>query len=446
VTVEGCVNMTALSKRTCFYSFLTTGFLVGLYLLGNQISLPGINSAVLASISERKAGIFMLGYKPFATGFVVVELLSFILPVGRRLRNRASDGRIRLNIASIATSLVICGIQALAVAVAMEKATSLVPNPGWPFRLLICATLMGGAILVCCIAKLISWRGAANGFCILIAVDILSPIFRRLGLSPDDLLKMKLIYWTECFGAIAVVLVLIAYYRKTATAKAITGESDSTVDFDLPAFPQGIPPLICALSVLSLPSVIRNIWIPGSSAQIVSFWISFWGTTVLIVAFSAIGVALFSSKKRLVNNLPVGVRLNDDIERLLRNQVIKGTAVLAGGSAILLTIERLFGHVLILDYANLIFLSAIALDAIEQLKFFWKHGRSVELIELDNPHLASYLKSLFESRGIDVVVQTYHFRRLLFFFGPLTKMRMLIASEDVEPARELVDWKSIQII
>ena len=164
------------------------------------------------------------------------------------------------------------------------------------------------------------------------------------------------------------------------------------------------------------------------------------------MVFSAIGLVLFSSKKRLAHNLPSGIQLNDDIEQRLRNQMIKSTAVLAGGSAILLLMEHLFAHVLIINFANLIFLTAVALDTIEQMRFFSKHGRSVELIELDNPHLASYLKSLFESSGVDTVIQTYRYRRLLFFFGPLTKMRMLIASEDVERARELLDLKNIPII
>ena len=264
--------------------------------------------------------------------------------------------------------------------------------------------------------------------------------------SPGDLWNDKPIVWIECFGAIVVVRFLIAYYRRTATAKALTAEPDRTVNFELPAFPQGILPLIWALVIFSLPAFIRNVMNPGLSGQVVSFWIFLLGTTVLIVAFSAIGLVLFSSKKRLAHNLPSGVQLNDDVERRLRNQVIESTAVLAGGSAILLIMEHLFKHVLIINYVNLIILFAIALDAIEQLKFMWKHGRSVELIELDNPHLASYLKSLFESRGVDAVVQTYHFRRLLFFFAPLTKMRMLIASEDVELARKLLDLKSIQII
>jgi hypothetical protein len=164
------------------------------------------------------------------------------------------------------------------------------------------------------------------------------------------------------------------------------------------------------------------------------------------VVFSAIGVAMFSSRKRIAQNLPPGVRLDDDPDRLLRNQAIKGTAVLAGGSAVLLTMECLFGSVPMPDYVNLIFLFAIALDVIKQWRFSWKHGRSVALIELDNPHLASYIKNLLESSGVNTVVQTYCYRRLLFFFGPLTKMRILVASENVEQARKLIDWKNIRIL
>ena len=435
-------------ERTCFYSFLATAFLVGLYWLGQQIKLPGINEVVSVgpAAASFKTTVCMLGYRPFVVCFVVVELLSLVLPIGRRMRRQAGEGRKKLNVASVAAGLVLCAIQALAVAIGLERVAWLVPDPGWHFRLLIWATLMGGAVVVLCIAHLISWRGIANGFCVLAATDFLSPIIRQLAVSPGDLWNGAPIVWFECFGAIVVVRLLIAYHRRPATVEAFTREPDRTVNFDLPAFPQGFLPFVWAMGILNLPAFIRNIVNPGSVGQGGSFWIYLPGTTVLIVVFSAIGFVMFSSKRRLAHNLPSGVQLGDGVERRLRNQVTKSTAVLAGGSAILLTGEHLFVREPIIDYANLIFLSAVALDAIEQFKFMWKHGRSVELIELDNPHLASYLKGVFASSGVDVVIQTYHYRRLLFFFGPLTKMRMLIAPEDVEPARKLLDLKSIQII
>lgn len=444
-------------KRTCYYSILTTALLVGLYWLGYFIILPGVDSAYFSSISKIAASrsnvsVFTLGYLPFLNGFIIVEIFSLIVPFGRRMRCGGSAGRAKLNRTAMITSVVLCIIQSQAIALAMERAVVLegillVPTAGWLFRLSTCVTLTAGAILIFYIAKLISWRGIANGFCILIAIDILNPIVRHSASGLNSFEKIEPLYWLKYFCVIAVAfLLLFYYYQRRVGTTATTAAPRNRVNFDLPSFPQGVLPLVWAFSVFSLPSVVRELWSPALRVQPPGFWHLLIGTTVLIVVFSAIGVVMFSSRKRITQNLPYGVHLGDDSGRLLRNQSIRGAAVLAGGSAVLLTIERLLGWGPMPKYAGLIFLFAIALDVIEQWKFSWKHRRTVELIELDNPHLASYLKSVLESSGVDTVVQTYHYRRLLFFFGPLTKMRMLVASEDVEHARNLIDLKSIQKI
>lgn len=447
--------MTTRGKRTCHCSLLITVLLVGLYRLGLGIPLSGVNRASLASMftgNEGTVGIFSLRYSPFLTGFIVVEIYSLILPVGRRMRHGGGEGRAKLNRIAMRTSLGLCVIQAFAIALAMEKLGAQdrlppVPNPGWLFRLSTCVTLTAGAALIFCFAQLISRRGIANGFCILIAADTLTSILRQLELTPDAFQKVGAAHWIGYFSTLAVVvLIAIVYSQRTATTAATVAESHSSVNFDLPVFPQGVLPIRWAIWVVLQLSLIRALPGPGSNIQLPGFWPLLLVTTVLIVAFSAVGVALFSSRKRIMHNLPSGVRLDDDLERLLRCQAIKATAVLIGGSAILLTMERMIEHIPMTDYASLILLSAIALDVIEQWKFSWKHGRNVELIELDNPHLASYVKNLLESRGVDAVVQTYRFRRLLFFFGPLTKMRILVPAEDIKQAQELVDWKNIQTV
>lgn len=176
--------------------------------------------------------------------------------------------------------------------------------------------------------------------------------------------------------------------------------------------------------------------------------LSFWllATIALIVLFSIIGIWLFSSRKRIVHNLPVGIGVDHDLGRLLRNQAIKSTSVLVVGAAAILILGRQYETVLIPSFGSLIILVTVALDAVDQWRFSWKHGRNVELIELDNAHLASYLKGLLESNGFDSVVQTYRFRRLLYFLCPLTKMRILVAPEDQERARALIERESIQIV
>jgi hypothetical protein len=113
------------------------------------------------------------------------------------------------------------------------------------------------------------------------------------------------------------------------------------------------------------------------------------GTTVLIWVFSVLGVELFSSRERIVCNLPSGVRPEGNIGRLVRNQAIRSAVVLTAISGILIILNRQFERILSPDCASLIFLVVIALDVIEQWRFSLKRGRSAVLIELDNSHLAS---------------------------------------------------------
>jgi preprotein translocase subunit SecY len=450
-------HMTAHGKKTCYYSLLITALFVGLYWLGKNVILPGVDSAYFSSINKFASSsgivnIFSLGYSPFIAGFIIVEIFSLIIPMGRRMRRGGQNGRAKLNRAAMSISIVVCVIQSLSMALAMERtgalgSIQLVPSPGWSFRFLTCLTLTVGAVLVFYIAKLISWKGIANGFCILIAFDILTSTIRTLRLNLDAFQKMGPMHHVEYFGCVTVLLIILfAYCQRTATATVTTAESNSSVNFNIPVLPQGILPLVWAFSVFSLPSLISGLSVRGLNAQFPSFWPLLLVTTVLIVVFSAIGVVLFSSGKRIVRNLPPGVRLDNNFERLLRNKTIRGAFVLAGGSALLLILDSQFDQVPMPNYASLIFLVAIALDVIAQWKFSWKHGGSKALIELDNSHLASYLQNLLEKNHINSVVQAYHYRRLLFFLGPLTKMRILVASDENQQARELIDWKSLQII
>jgi preprotein translocase subunit SecY len=448
--------MTTSGKRKCYYSLLITLFLLGIYWLGNSINLPSINSSYLSSMSqfyerEVKVSIFALGFAPFLTGFVVVEIFSLIVPAGRRLRSGGARGRATLNRAAMAASILLCIFQSFMVAIAMERTGSpngllLVSNPGWLFRLVTCVTLTAGSFSIFFIARLISWRGIANGFCVLIALDTLAPFIKQLELGLDSFRGVRSAYPMGWLGFMAAVLLaLFIYYKRMASTSVGIVESQGRAKLDIPIFPQGVLPLLWAFNVFNLYSVIRHFPGFGSIAHPVGFLPFLLGTTILIVVFSIVGVVMFSNRKRIAHNLPTGVRVDDSFDGLLRAQAIRGAAVLALGSAVFLILERRFEWPFIPDYASLILIVAIALDVTQQWRFYWNHDKPAVLIELDNPHLASYLKNLLELNGINAVVQTFHYRRLLFFFGPLTKMRILVETEDSEKAQGLIDWKSIQI-
>lgn len=242
--------MASNGMRTCGYSLLITAVLLALYGYGHTIKLPGIDYSVLAGITgyENTVGtvsIFILGIMPFVLGFIVVEILSMILPAGLRLRSSGSSGRARLNRASIFVCIGICLFQSIAVAIALERSSNnlLVPNPGWSFRLMTCVTLTTGSLVIFYIAMLISLKGIANGFCILIAYDILTPIFRHLGFGPDRFQDIGELFKTGSFICLVIVLLLIAFCQKTITANAETERVNVSIKFDLPTSPKGCFPL-----------------------------------------------------------------------------------------------------------------------------------------------------------------------------------------------------------
>jgi len=445
-------------QKTCYYSILITLLLVGVYWLGHGITLPGMDIENLSralNIStkiSKNLNIFTLGYAPFLSSFFIVEIFSLILPAGRRMRKEGRYGRVRLTRAAMGLSVAVCIFQSLLTASAMENLDAvggyvIVPNPGWSFRFLTCVTLTAGAFAVFFIAQIISRKGIANGFCVLIAVDILAPVVRQSEPVFSVFRMIGSICRVEYLGLLGVtILTLFTCYRRAVSTTATLPGSECSINFDLPEFPQGIVPLVWSVFLFNLTANIRSLLDPGSSGPYPGFKLLLPATAILIIVFSVIGVFLFSSRKRIEYNLPSGIRLGDNLEPLLSKQTIKGASVLIGGSTVLLIFEWQLDWNLMPGYAGMVFLIAITLDAIDQWRFTWKHGRGIELIELDNPHLACFLKNLLESKGIVTIVQAYRYRRLLFFFNPLTKMRLLIASEDRESAMKLIDLDSMQII
>lgn len=88
----------------------------------------------------------------------------------------------------------------------------------------------------------------------------------------------------------------------------------------------------------------------------------------------------------------------------------------------------------------------MARDVVDQIRFTHRHEETVKLLDLDNVHLAAYLKALLPAKGVDVAIQAYHFRRLFFFLAPLFKMQVRVAREDEDRAWEILEQMDVAAI
>jgi preprotein translocase subunit SecY len=106
--------------------------------------------------------------------------MTAIVPALERLAREGEAGRQKLTQYTRYFTLVICVIQGLVMAIGLEQGAQLgakgtiVPNPGWPFRLMTILTMTTGTMLLMWLGEQITERGIGNGISLVITVSIVS--------------------------------------------------------------------------------------------------------------------------------------------------------------------------------------------------------------------------------------------------------------------------------
>jgi preprotein translocase subunit SecY len=172
--------------------WFTLGALI-VYRIGSCLPMPGLDLFALSEfLHTRSSGllgllelltggdvmsrvsIFALGILPYISAFIIVELVSRIVP---RLGGWAASGltgRHRLNQYTRFVAVALAALQALGVAFGLEAAFGVVLAPGPLFEATTVLTLMAGAIFVMWLAEQITVRGLANGALVVLVCGIVS--------------------------------------------------------------------------------------------------------------------------------------------------------------------------------------------------------------------------------------------------------------------------------
>lgn len=421
-----------------------------LYWLCARLPLPGLDrdalgdfTSTLGSTSHR-VSVLGLGLTPFLSGFVIVELLSFVIPQGRRLRQGGIAGRRRLNAFAVRLAVVVGIVQAKGLLLWLQSATSpagapLVPNPGMGFSVLAGMTLLAGTGIAFLIASLVSRWGLGNGFCVLMVLSPFVPSLLVRGLVDQDLgltiVPLEPIAWILAIG-------LLLYRFAAQEPVPAKGPRQEEVPFVRPAFQQGLVPLIWTYTAVGA----YWSWVGDGADAARAHLPAILGAAVLVAGLSLATFHLFSSRKRLEKNLPPG-SLPPTGEVAGGRSLVEATGLL-----LLLGVGFLAGRWLLgfqgpLGFPVLVMLVALGFDVVEEWRFRKAHGKAVtRLLELDNVHLASYLRGLLRAHGIDALARTYHYRSLFFFFQPLVKMDLVVPASQLDRSRELVRPDELSIV
>lgn len=379
-------------------------------------------------------GILALGIAPFVSAFVFVELYSLLTPWGRRVRHQGSEGRRQLNKWAMGVGLLVCGVQTLSMMIFMETVTTpgglaLVPNPGWMTRLIALVTLTAASTAAFMLCNAVTVWGLGNGFCLLLVVDFLLALAeQRADLASALDSTGPAIGPAAYLIALTIVAATVGSLLKKPASYPATGPDEEALRMPLPAFPQCLVPVSWAYVLLNLPGTLSGFTLSG--LQYVA------GMTVLVPLLSFLTLHFFSSRDRVESNLP-RVELPSAFEPVLNRHFWITTAVLTAMATGFTALELyVLTELSLPSLVPIVMVTAVAMDLASEWRFRTLHPDAEPLVELDEVHFALYLEKLLAARGVACLIRAYHLRSLLFFFGPIYKMNVLVPADRLEQARE----------
>jgi preprotein translocase subunit SecY len=282
---------------------LITFGLLAAYRIGAHVPTPGIDGHALSLFFDQVQGtllgmvdlfsggnlrrltVFALGIMPYISASIILQLLTVVIPTLERLAKEGEAGRKKITQYTRYGTILLSAVQAMGIAVGLEgmrapDGVSIVPVPGWSFRLLTMLTLTTGTALIMWLGEQISEKGIGNGISLIIFAGIVvrlpSAVVASYSLITTG--EMKLFV----FGALVAMMVLVTaavvimqegqrkipvQYAKRVVGRRIYGGQSTHIPLRVNT--AGVIPVIFASSIILFPATLTR-FIPHPWMQVIS--------------------------------------------------------------------------------------------------------------------------------------------------------------------------------
>jgi preprotein translocase subunit SecY len=402
------------------------------YRVGAHIPVPGIDPAQLQQLFKGQQGgilslfnmfsggalsrftIFALGIMPYISASIIMQLLTYVLPMFEQLKKEGEAGRRKITQYTRYGTLGLALFQSLGIAVALESSAGLVIAPGFGFRLTSVVTLTAGTMFLMWLGEQITERGLGNGISILIFGGIAAGLPNAIG----GLLELVRTGAMSIIVALLVVVliagvtyfvvfvergqrkILVNYARRQVGNKVYGGQSSH---LPLKLNMAGVIPPIFASSIILLPATIANWFSAGDSMR----WLKDISSTLspgqpvyvmlyagAIVFFCFFYTALVFNSRETADNLKKsgafipGIRPGDQTAKYIDKILLRLT--LAG--AIYITFVCLLPEFLILKYnvpfyfggTSLLIIVVVTMDFMAQVQNYLMSQQYESLLKKAN--------------------------------------------------------------
>lgn len=327
-------------KKKILYTLL----ILGLYQLGGLVPVPGINAAAFTQLVQNwgqigammdiisggglyHCTIFAMGVTPYINASIIIQLLTVVIPYLENLSKEGESGRKKMGRINRFTAMGLAFLQACLFCYS-ARSTMITSIPKALSAILIIVSFTAGTCFVVWLGERINDKGIGNG----VSLIIFAGIVTRL----PDMLKNVYLKSAEVSGKVEnlglgillgvivfLVIVLIAvsiivfcifvqnaerripvqYSKKTVGRKLYGGQSSY---IPIKINQAGVMPVIFAMSILSLPSMIVTMFFQHSQNIIVQ-WCRNFNTSPWYYIFYFILILAFTFFYSLIQFNPIEI-------------------------------------------------------------------------------------------------------------------------------------------
>ena len=326
-----------------------TLLLLLVYRIGCFIPVPGLNVSIISDalkgssassflnvISAITGGslsqgtLFALGIIPFINSFIIMQLLTLIIPKLEEMSKDGEEGRKKITQITRYVAIVLAVVQAIGIAFLWKNYINPIygMQKNWLAIIYVIVILVGGSVMVMWLGERITEYGIGNGTSLIIFVGILSTAgtsllnaFRTVPTDPNKL-------W-NIFGFLILVLALFAFivfmdggerritvqYAKQVKGNKMYGGQTTFIPIRVNA--SGVMPIIFASSFIMFPQMIISFIPKLAESKFGVWWMrnlttsggTWWGSLIYYI-FMVVFIIFFAYFYSMIQFNPEDVSKN----------------------------------------------------------------------------------------------------------------------------------------
>ena len=326
-----------------------TLLLLLVYRIGCFVPVPGLNVSVISQALEQSSAasflnvisaitggslsqgtLFALGIIPFINSFIIMQLLTLIIPKLEEMSKDGEEGRKKITQITRYVAIVLGAIQAIGIAFMWKNYIDPIygMQKNWLAMIYVIVILVGGSVMVMWLGERITEYGIGNGTSLIIFVGILSTAgtsllnaFRTVPTDPNKL-------W-NIFGFLILVGALFAFivfmdggerritvqYAKQVKGNKMYGGQTTFIPIRVNA--SGVMPIIFASSFIMFPQMIISFIPKLAESKFGVWWMrnlttsggTWWGSLIYYI-FLVVFIIFFAYFYSMIQFNPEDVSKN----------------------------------------------------------------------------------------------------------------------------------------